>query len=63
MVSSTLSMVQRELCLPMLPAVSYVSVKLESLRKLNARHARSLQHHVQFGQFFPTVKSFVVESI
>ena len=42
---------------------SYVSVKLESFRKLNATHARSVQHHVQFGQFFPTVKRFVVESI
>ena len=27
--------------------------------KLNATHARSVQHHVQF---FPTVKRFVVES-
>ena len=25
-------------------------------------HARSVEHHVQFGQFFPTVKRFVVES-
>ena len=44
-------------------SVSYVSVKLESFRKLNATHARFVQHHVQFGQFFPTVKRFVVESI
>ena len=29
----------------------YVSVKLELFRKLNATHARSVQHHVQFGQF------------
>ena len=32
--------------------MQYVYVKLESFQKLNATHARSVQHHVQFGQFF-----------
>ena len=54
---------EKFVCLSVRPSVSYVSVKLESFRKLNATHARSVQHHVQFGQFFPTVKRFVVESI
>ena len=43
-------------------SVPYVYVKLKSFRKLNAVHACSVEHHVQFGQFFPTVKRFVVES-
>ena len=43
-------------------SVPYVYVKLESFRKLNSAHARSVEHHVQFGQFFSTVKRFVVES-
>ena len=60
MVSSTRNL---SVCLSVCLSVSYVSVKLESFRKLNATHARSVQHHVQFGQFFPTVKRFVVESI
>ena len=53
---------EKFVCLSVRPSVSYVSVKLESFRKLNATHARSVQHHVQFGHFFPTVKRIVVES-